>query len=115
MEEKAQKLDNFRMFFSLTCIALIVFGAYLVFGLGKFTFTPSISYSSLPCVISGSVICGFALITLIVSQVIINSKLGKLRMAKEEENNKKNENSDKLNKYQAAKIKQAEYKKNKKK
>ncbi len=114
MEEKAQKLDNFRMFFSLTCIALIVFGAYLVFGLGKLSFSSSITYSSLPCVISGSVIFGFALITLIVSQVIINSKLGKLRMQKEELKNK-SENSEKMNKYQAAKIKQAEYKKNKKK
>ncbi len=115
MEEKAQKLDNFRMFFSLTCIALIVFGAYLVFGLGKLSFSSSITYSSLPCVISGSVIFGFALITLIVSQVIINSKLGKLRMQKEEELKNKSENSEKMNKYQAAKIKQAEYKKNKKK
>lgn len=112
MEEKAKKLDNFRMMITLTCIALIIFGVYLVIGLGKLSFT-TFTYSNLPCVISGSVIAGIALITLIVSQIIINSKLGALRMQKEEENKAK-ETNGKKNKYQEAKLKQAEYKNRKK-
>mgnify|MGYP007108794657 CR=1 FL=1 len=106
MEEKAKKLGEIRSWFTFLSLGFIIVGLVLAVFFGKVTFFP-FSYSSLPLLVTGSVLFGVGLLVLIVSQAILNTKLGKIR--EEKEKAQLETDNGKMNKYQKAKKIKEEY------
>lgn len=106
MEEKAKKLGEIRSWFTFGSLFFLIVGVCLAVFFGKVTIFP-FSYDSLPLLIVGASLFFVGLVVLIVSQVILNTKLGKLREEKEKEEQEKN--NRKLNKYEKSKKLKEEY------
>ncbi len=106
MEEKAKKLGEIRSWFTFISLVFIIVGVCLAVFFGKVTIFP-FTYDFLPALIAGAIILLIGLIVLILSQVILNTKLGKLREEKEKQ--EKEKNNRKLNKYEKSKKLREEY------
>lgn len=106
MEEKAKKLGEIRSYLTFGSLAFIVVGIFLALFYGKVTLIP-FSYESFTFLLVGAILFGVGLLVLIISQVIINTKLGALRQQKE--NEEKEKENVKLNKYQKSRKLKEDY------